>query len=741
MNAETFDALSRRFGRKASRRHVLKAGAAGAAVTAISPFVSTGPIDSKIAMAQADQRRTVGAPDIAKLAFDLEYDLGKIFDFVATQIAYEPYSGVLRGPIGTLWGKSGNSMDQALLLKALLDESKISNRIAQGALSQDVADRLLASTDLDPESWKSVYEDAAGPNSLSTTDSVVDSTPIPAIADDLRTRAGALNQEFFDTILQQTLEQSQLIVDQLSRAGATLSQPALQLPSLEASNHTWIQVANGTEWQDLDPSVPDAAASQRFADDFTVIDAIPDESHHRVTFRLLGDVVSGDTTQQNEWLNQTVPSSDLVGAAINLFHVKPNSIGVSIDAAIAGKDPYVAVLQIGETNFESPLFGFTGQEGALTALGDSGITDGEPVAEWLEMTVTSPDLEDIVEKRALFDRIGSLARESGTESDAVRQLKPIEPYPMQDETTGPFYLPLAGVLNLAVVSASVPGVYYHQEWSRHDTAGDLSMQNHSYHYVRDRVAQRLSKDLGVRTIRNRPTITGLGISIGTDDKKQLNSTISLDLIQPTTMTLPLNGVEVPFHPNVLEGTMNQIVEHNFFDFGSRLSDEAIPKGFISVSRLMRSAITGNVPLVTATELTDDTKTMLLDTSPSTLSQLSNWFDQGYVVILPKQAVDLDGVSAYGYWAVDPATGRTIDRMANGGGNALPEDATLLDVVLHYVHEFYVLASCVAGAALAVAGLLSLAIDGYSDAGLAATTAGAVHGAGFCLGAASGAGLI
>ena len=61
------------------------------------------------------------APDdaVAELAFELEFDQERIFRFVADEIRYEPYIGILRGATGTLETGAGNSVDKALLLAAL----------------------------------------------------------------------------------------------------------------------------------------------------------------------------------------------------------------------------------------------------------------------------------------------------------------------------------------------------------------------------------------------------------------------------------------------------------------------------------------------------------------------------------------------------------------------------------------------------------------------------------------------
>ena len=65
------------------------------------------------------------------------------FEYVRDEVRYEPYGGVLRGSGGTALTKSGNAMDQALLLVSVLDGQIEEFRFAQGALEDDSINKLL----------------------------------------------------------------------------------------------------------------------------------------------------------------------------------------------------------------------------------------------------------------------------------------------------------------------------------------------------------------------------------------------------------------------------------------------------------------------------------------------------------------------------------------------------------------------------------------------------------------------
>src|SRR5690606_16264150 len=56
----------------------------------------------------------------------------------------EQYPGLLRGPEGTLASRSGNALDQAVLLAKLLREAGHDARVARASLSDQQAHALLA---------------------------------------------------------------------------------------------------------------------------------------------------------------------------------------------------------------------------------------------------------------------------------------------------------------------------------------------------------------------------------------------------------------------------------------------------------------------------------------------------------------------------------------------------------------------------------------------------------------------
>lgn len=61
----------------------------------------------------------------------------KIVEFVQNEIAYQPYEGSLKGPLATLIARSGNSLDQALLLQNMLALADVNTTIMAKKLASD----------------------------------------------------------------------------------------------------------------------------------------------------------------------------------------------------------------------------------------------------------------------------------------------------------------------------------------------------------------------------------------------------------------------------------------------------------------------------------------------------------------------------------------------------------------------------------------------------------------------------
>src|SRR5262249_3696572 len=157
----------------------------------------------------------------------------------ADEIAYEAYGGALRGATGTHWGLAGNSVDQALLLAAMLTQAQVSVRFAAGALDDQAASTLLAAMRLDAATARTQAE-RGGAGGQVALGRYPDRTPEQRAAlhapEELRqrllARAGAQLEEGVATL------QAALAAEAIS-----LPNPAPALPDRERRQHVWVQYA------------------------------------------------------------------------------------------------------------------------------------------------------------------------------------------------------------------------------------------------------------------------------------------------------------------------------------------------------------------------------------------------------------------------------------------------------------------------------------------------------------------
>src|SRR5215207_2953501 len=248
-------------GSRLTRRDVLRAlGFGGAGLTA------AGSASFGVATTAAQDLGLVATPETAfppafdrvgpkvgDKAADLRYDLNAIFRFVADEVDYDPYAGALRGAHGTYWGLAGNSVDQALLLAALLDEALVEMRFAVGELSDEAADRIIDSTRQDETTARAKAARVLAPAPPASNAKTPTLTPEEqAVAKALP----AARQAFKERIDRQLEEEIKVVEVALSDAGIGLPEPAVELPERERRRHVWLQYADGPLWIDLDPSVP-----------------------------------------------------------------------------------------------------------------------------------------------------------------------------------------------------------------------------------------------------------------------------------------------------------------------------------------------------------------------------------------------------------------------------------------------------------------------------------------------------
>jgi hypothetical protein len=163
-------------------------------------------------------------------------------------------------------------------------------------------------------------------------------------------------------------------------------------------------------------------------------------------------------------------------------------------------------------------------------------------------------------------------------------------------------------------------------------------------------------------------------------------------------------------------------------------------GGISVSRLFEEAAKEGIPVTALVPGTSPPVDLAI--SDRARARVTEELAAGKIVILPEQAVALDGESLSGWWLVDLATGEVTDRLEDGRSFATmsPLAVTLGNVVKSAPAVKRMGVCTVARYVMAAAVLTTVFGLGLATGGIAGNSAvAAIAGAGLALAGAGGAG--
>jgi hypothetical protein len=675
-------------GRRLTRRDVLRAlGFASVGVATAGPalFGVETTTAQDLGLVATPEAASLSAldrigPTVADKAADLRYDLNALFRFVADEVEYDPYEGALRGANGTYWGLAGNSVDQALLLAALLDEALVETRFVVGELSDEVAERLLASTRQDEATARAKTARVLAPPLPATDDQTLALTPEEEL---LAKALPAAQQALMERIDQQLDEEVKIVEDALASAGISLPEPVVELPERERRRHVWVQYADGPLWIDLDPSIPGSQPGDVHANVLETHEGLPDDEHHRVTIRLVAEQVVGGAPTRSELLSFEATSGELVGVPITLLHPEAETLkaaGVAITGALTGLLNYVPALIVGDQSVQGNPVTFATGGGALGALsvdGDAGAApEGDTLGEWLEIDLKTPRGERRI-VREIFDRVGYAQRQVATIDPAA--VAPVEL--VKDGPVAGTFLPLTAVWSIGVVSGMVPATYFGESPQSGDQLADLARLVHTYHYGRDVISQSRAPRTGFHAYRNEPNVTAFVVAKTAPTTDAATETATFDILHRGSAVRPLAGGSGPTgaHPLLTEGVLAHVIERAMVEVGAVMPAElALPVGSSTgVGRVFEEASGQAIATVVLRPGEADPTRLAIGAGARAL--IAEALRADLVVVVPERPVALGGEERVGWWLVDPTTGATADQMDDGRGVTMAEFARVLGI--------------------------------------------------------------
>ena len=322
-----------------SRRQLVVAGGSGIAALALGGLGFSNAPDAANALQFEATPPTPPQPattseageSAADVAARLNYDAEAIFRFMADEINFESYPGMLRGSKGTLWARAGNSADQAVLLGELLTAAQIPWRFATAPTPAAHAEALTTLLSPTAEVAREHLERTAEAALLSAAglEELPAEPPSLSEADQAPLdQTSALADRAFEEGGRSAAVSSAAISDTLAATGIDLPPlAAIALTPWEMSQHVWVQVADGPDWIDLDPSLPGAGQGTTSTEPASTFTEVPDEWNHQLTVRVVAEENLSGSLARRDVATLTTTSVQAVDSPIGISMAPAESIG------------------------------------------------------------------------------------------------------------------------------------------------------------------------------------------------------------------------------------------------------------------------------------------------------------------------------------------------------------------------------------------------------------------------------
>jgi len=613
-------------------------------------------------------------------------DWRRLFAWVRENTFWIPYHGVLRGPVGVLMDRQGNSLDRAILLSILLQKAGYTVRLARGQLTREQALNLLPKLEAaraaaliprthgeaeepDGRSARARHEKGSAPdNDGSQSHRQVFSR----VASELRSRVA---------------EQTDRLLKLISRPSSSeLWDRSFGAALAALSDHWWVQARSGPSWLDFDLFTGGPGAAAVAARETYLIKDLPADLHHTITIRVVAEQWAHGRLSEHKTLEQLLRPSDLIGHSVTLQfwpsewiqtdtpdsrHTRAGAQTQEMwDAVLAVDDSVLApgILLANGDDPDAPVKGdkMGGLAGAFA--GTMGLNqeneDRHLSAAWIEYSIRVPGEKARTIRRTVFDLLGPAARATPNPKltlDEAKRLTRSLALTMKTEI-----LPTVCGLSPQFVAA----VLAHNLLADRDllallTKGDPSADPPDVEKLFSRSEPPLSTLYGLALARTELSQKGKVFidrpNIFTRHLYAAPAGDAIALLDATDIVANEVGiglsVQDPFAVRLAQGALDTNAE-SLLQLGQNLSVSA-GDGF-AASRSWTALAPGDARSLTKVNLPEDVR-----------SQIGSDLNASYAVVAPENSVSLAQGEFAGWWRIDTATGDLLGMGANGWGGTLP----------------------------------------------------------------------
>lgn len=707
------------------------AGAAPAPATA--PVNLAEMADTLHKMAEickaADRDLSRDTFDPAAVVQKVGKDPEALFAWMRDNTAYVPYRGALRGGIGVLMDRNGNSLDRALLLARLLQLADQKVRLAHGQLNPKQCETLLQKAWDDPN---------AGPPARIEQLPADDDPELARLAsrygvDPAEVRRGYQDwknraQKREEDVIGTTTEQSRALAQLLGAPAAGADAERAHLLE-DAADHWWVEISRGSDWLDLDPSMRDAKPGQRQVEPVGTVELPPDGQlpndpaigRHEIELRVRIERSGAGQPVTEVPLTVAIRPAELGGVPIQLQLIpadwpadldltgNPDQIDARFKAALLAQQHWVPMVQMGSQTIMQGGFDAHGvvdpkpRLDSMAKAGGSAKSAGQAAADlfgggppaasaateltavWLEYEIHSPGRPARVITREVFDARGPAARMAKAAAmpnfdDPRRVQRAAQLYRHFDLMAVGFvpspefvqHLALQNVIENEPILVKVLKESTTKSLNEcfKDTASAKPLPAAVLSLA---VRRRGPGSAGSALAVNRPNLFAASDGLSVGPGGALAAREEIDIVANEAAVRGISGPEA-FGRRLAQGVRETVTERYVIGH---------PRESVNTTALFAASDAQKIgwrKLATP----DDPGLPGVALSPDTLARIKSDLAAGYTVIAPAAPVAVAGHPREGWWRIDPREGSCIGMGADGAGTDMVEDAmTYVSIALEF----------------------------------------------------------
>jgi hypothetical protein len=604
-----------------------------------------------------------------------------LYAWVHDNTYWVPYRGVLRGPVGVLMDRQGNSLDRAALLAKLLKTAGYETRLAHGELSEQAAGKLLPGLVF---TRHSAFNESRTPVSLPTD------SELRALATRYAQAATPLVTQLDGRVSEQKRRLLSLV--QTPDAHDERAQRTrFAIGSLR--DHWWVQWQDGATWRDLDLLAPPDLPSLTAARETRGLPEIEQTSFHRITLRVIAEFADGGKPTERTVLENTFWPAALLDKSI-VLQLWPTHWPQ--DVAQDPESPY----GLRTTALDQHEWSATLQFGSEVVAQAVFTDDDEPTAVWIEYEIHVPGASARKERRAVFDLLGPAARANPPAArfaadDAARLTRSLA-LMMRTEI-----LPLPCALSPQFVTHVIAqNLQSSGDLLRAISRNQFDLQSESVQKAMDRAPPPVSTLYALALARTAWSRAAADTYIDRPallTRHRFLKPTEHGVVYEDATDIVTNELGVDL---AVRDAFPVRMEQGVFDSNA----ESLLQGSAATASASAAfATTRDWLTLTAAEKADVAR---LNLNTVARARIAADLDAGYTVVVPKEPMRTAAGEYTGWWRVDPRTGDALGILDNGWGASMSEYSVLLNVMIAGARGFWFDALMCHGAPIAMNELLA-----------------------------------